>query len=181
MVLRPALLVLAAALALGACGGEPPTTPTPRPLPDAPPPPKAPVNANAGGQIQPGLQWNLISSGEGVALALSGPDGARQMSLGCTRNPAGLTLTIDGFTSILSEERLTFGLGDELFVFVAEPSADRPRGVRSSAPVSRDFLNALPAAPSVGAAYGAQQFGPHMPPPPDMARTFAADCQETPV
>ena len=183
-----AALTATAALALAACEPEPPTMPTPAPAPDAPATPVTPPTAPVSGDepdgaeaIQPGLTWDLLSSGEGVALVLAGPDGARLMNLACLREPASLVLTIDAFSAILSEERLTFGLDDELYVFVAQPTSDRRRGVRATAPVSDAFLTRLSRANTVQAVYGAQSFGPYMPPPPDMARAFAADCAETRV
>lgn len=171
-----------AALALVACGGEPPTTPTPAPPLDGPAPPTAPVTSPASSAgAQPGLQWDLVSSGEGVALVLNGPDGNRRMNLGCLRDPASLVLVIDEFEPILSEERLTVGLDDELFVFVAEPTSGRTSGVRAGAPIGESFLTQLSRTNTVQAVYGVQQFGPYIPPPPDMARAFAADCAETAV
>lgn len=182
MRLRSPLLAGVAALVLAACGGEPPTAPTPAPAPDTPAPPTAPVTGPAGpAGTQPGLQWDLMSSGEGVALVLNGPDGERRMNLACLRQPSSLVLVIDEFTPILSEERLTFGLDDELFVFVAQPTAQRTSGVQAGAPIGESFLTKLSRTNTVQAVYGNQQFGPYIPPPPDMARAFAADCAETEV
>ncbi|MDP1873739.1 hypothetical protein [Phenylobacterium sp.] len=163
-------LALVTALALGACSPAetppPPQTPVETPVTTAP---EAP--------IQPGLAWAASATGEGAALTLSDAAGAAILRLGCIRNPATMTLEVDGFTPIASEDRLTVGLDDQLFVFVADLSASRERGVIAQAPVSTDFLDRLPGATAVAGVYGAQQFGPFMPPPADIAATFAAECR----
>lgn len=159
-------LALAAALALGACSPA-----------EAPPPPAAPVEPPPAAAVQPGLSWARSATGEGVALTLLDPAGAALLRLGCIRNPATMTLRVEGFTPIASEDRLTVGLDDELFVFVADLSATVGQGVVAEAPIDTDFLDRLQSASAISAVYGAQQLGPHMPPPGDMAGTFAAECR----
>jgi|TARA_R100000935_G_scaffold13250_2_gene26644 hypothetical protein len=163
-------LALVTALALGAC--SPAETP-PAPPPEAEQPAQPPEAA-----IAPGLSWAASASGEGAVLTLSNPDGAEVLRLGCIRNPAAMTLTVAGFTPISSEDRLTVGLDDQLFVFVADLEASSAEGgVVAQAPVSTDFLDRLQSANAISAVYGAQQLGPHMPPPADIAGTFAAECR----
>lgn len=166
LILAPALVT---ALALGAC------TPAETP-PAAPPEAQAPVPPEA--SIAPGLSWAASASGEGAVLTLSDAAGAQLLRLGCIRNPAAMTLTIASFTPISSEDRLTVGLDDELFVFVADLRASSAeRGVVAQADVSTDFVDRLQSATAISAVYGAQQLGPHMPPPADIAATFAAECR----
>jgi hypothetical protein len=161
---------LVTALALSAC--SPAETP-PAPVaevetPDAPPP----------AAIAPGLAWAASASGEGAVLTLSDAAGEAVLRLGCVRNPAAMTLTVAGFTPISSEDRLTVGLDDQLFVFVADLQASSAeRGVVAQADVSTDFIERLQTATAISAVYGAQQLGPHMPPPADIAGTFAAECR----
>lgn len=159
---------VAAVLALCACSpAEEPAPPPPAPAAEAPPPP-----ANT----QPGLSWGTASNGEGIALILSDASGAPILRLGCIRNPALMTLSVDGFTPIGSEERLTVGLDDTLFVFVADPAASGP-SVQAEADISTDFLDRLEGATAIRAIYGTQTLGPHRPPPAGVAAGFAAECR----
>lgn len=163
-------LVLATAVALSAC--SPAETP-PAPPPESEAPAQPPQAA-----IAPGLSWAASASGEGAVLTLSDPEGGDVLRLGCVRNPAAMTLTVAGFTPINSEDRLTVGLDDQLFVFVADlPASSAETGVVAQADVSTDFLERLQSANAISAVYGAQQLGPHIPPPADIAGTFAAECR----
>ena len=163
-------LILVTALALGACS---PAEPPPAAAPEAPAPAPAPE-----APIAPGPSWAASASGEGAVLTLSDAAGLEVLRLGCVRNPAAMTLTVGGFTPIDSEDRLTVGLDDQLFVFVADLQASSAEaGVVAQVEVSTDFLDRLQSAQAIGAVYGAQQLGPHMPPPADIAGTFAAECR----
>lgn len=158
---------VAAALALCACSpAEEPAAPPPAPVAEAPAP----------AAIQPGLSWGTASTGEGIALILSDAVGAPILRLGCIRNPAIMTLAVEGFTPIGSEERLTVGLDDDLFVFVASASGREP-GVRAQADISADFLDRLEDATAISAVYGSQTVGPHMVPPAGLSAGFAAECR----
>ena len=159
-----------AALALAACSEEPAP---PAPAPPAEPSPPAPAPA----PTQPGLSWETVSSGEGVALVMTGPDGGQRLHLGCTRHPPRLIMVVNDFHPVGSEERMTVGLDEQLFVFVAEPTAPGA-GVRATTAVSADFLERLPRTATIGAVYGAQEFGPFRPPPQEMAASFAAECRQ---
>ncbi len=161
-------LALAAALALCACSpAEEPAAPPPPPVAEAPAP---------AADTQPGLSWGTASNGEGIALLLSDAAGVPVLRLGCIRNPALMTLDIEGFTPIGSEERLTVGLDDTLFVFVADSTAAGP-GVKAQADISTDFLDRLESATAISAVYGTQELGPHRPPPAGVAAGFAAECR----
>jgi hypothetical protein len=158
---------IAAVLSLCACSpAEEPAAPPPAPVAEAPPP----------ASTQPGLSWGTASTGEGIALLLSDATGAPILRLGCIRNPAVMTLAVEGFTPIGSEERLTVGLDDTLFVFVADSTASGP-GVQGEADISTDFLDRLEDAKAIRAVYGTQELGPHMPPPSGIAAGFAAECR----
>lgn len=157
-------LAATAALALTACSEQPAP-------PAADPPAESETPAT-----EPGLSWENASRGDGPALIMRGPDGEQMLRLGCLHHRPRLTLQVDGFDPVGSEERLTFGLDEQLFVFVAEPTAPGP-GVSATAPVSADFLERLPRAATLGAVYGAQQFGPYRPPPNDLSMSFAAECR----
>lgn len=164
-VSRPAV---ATALALCAC------SPAEEP---APPPPAPAVEAPHSAATQPGLSWGTVSNGDGIALLLSDVGGAPILRLGCIRNAGVMTLSVDGFTPIGSEERLTVGLDDTLFVFVADTTVSGP-GVQAQADISMDFLDRLEDAKAIRAIYGTQELGPHMPPPAGIAAGFAAECRQ---
>ncbi|MDO8901400.1 MAG: hypothetical protein Q7V15_08610 [Phenylobacterium sp.] len=159
-------LALATTLALGACAPAEAPAPPPEAVVESPPAP-----------IAPGLTWAISATGEGNVLLLTDAAGAPVLRLGCLRNPAVMTLVVEGFTPISSEDRLTVGLDDELFVFVADLRTSRNTGVVAEAPVSADFLERLQTTSAVSAVYGAQQVGPYMPPPSDVAAGFAAECR----
>lgn len=166
-----ASIAATAALGLAACSDDPvpPAPAEPAAEPVAPAPPAAPT--------EPGLSWETVSSGEGVALIMTDPDGGQRLHLGCTRHPPRLVMVVNEFHPVGSEERLTVGLDEQLFVFVAEPTAPGA-GVRATSAVSGDFLERLPRTATIGAVYGAQQFGPFRPPPQEMAASFAAECRQ---
>lgn len=162
----------AAALMLAACSQEPAAPPPADPAEPAETPAAAPA---AGADA--GLSWDMVSSGEGVGLVMTDADGGQRLHLGCTRHPPRLVLVVNDFHPVGSEERLTVGLDEQLFVFVAEPTAPGA-GVRATSAVSADFLERLPRAAALGAVYGAQPFGPFRPPPQEMAASFAAECRQ---
>lgn len=122
--------------------------------------------------------WDLQSSGEGVALALL--DGERTIvRLFCPAGQNQLLVNVPGFEPIGSEERMSVGSGGEVTVLVADSRGDPQRGgVSASGPVPDD-LAALIAGP-FSANYGAQDSGPHPAVPSQSARAFAAACAEAP-
>jgi hypothetical protein len=128
--------------------------------------------------VQPGLRWEMAVSGAGASLKLLEPTGAAALALACVRAPAQMTVTVESFGRIASEERLSFGVDDEPFVFVADLGGERPSGVEASAPINTDLLDRLERANAVSASYGAQVLGPRMPPDPEQARRFATACRE---
>jgi hypothetical protein len=159
---------LAGLLILAACDGA-------TPLPATPTAPAA--SANAAPAISGGLTWSTQVGGAGMALILSGPNGEPLLRLACVRDPAAMTVTAERFTAIGSEERLTLGVGEEAFTFVADATAERPIGVEGTAPISEDLLAGLPTANAVSAVYGQQRTGPHTPPDADATRRFVDACR----
>src|SRR5687767_12512674 len=115
-----------AALLLAACGGEAgegaeraggerraagPAAP-PEPAASAP---------------DPGAAWDLVSSGEGVALVFPAA-GETALRLFCTAGGTRIVVNVPGFRPIGSEERLTFGSGGAAHALVADTRGDRQRG-----------------------------------------------------
>lgn len=126
-----------------------------------------------------GPAWDVAVTEAGVSLRL----GAEKdiMHLSCTRNPAVMTAVVDGFKTVGSEERLTVGVGEDLFVFVADTAANRPPGVYAQAPISIPLLARLQKPGTLSAVYGAQDTGPLAQPPAKLVRQFAAACRRIAV
>lgn len=138
---------------------------------DAAPPAAA---VPAGGGAAPG--WDLLSSGEGIALVLAGPD-RPAIRFFCPAGAKNLLLNVPGFRPIGSEERLSFGSGGEAAALVADSRGDRQRGGVTGSGEVPEALAALIGGP-VSASYGAQRSGPHQPPPRALSSAFVAACRE---
>ena len=126
---------------------------------------------------QASVQWSSQVSGGGMSLTLSGAEGAALLRIACVRNPPVMTIVGEIFMPIGSEERLSFSVDDEPFIFVANLSANRRSGVEAQAPISADLLTRFEKAREVGAVYGAQQIGPFPPPDSDSIERFVAACR----
>ncbi len=128
--------------------------------------------------INIGLRWDAQTSGAGNSLTLFGAEGEPLLRLACVRDPAMMTVEVETFMPVGSEERLSIGVDDEPFVFVADPTAERPSGVRAEAPIFDDMLERMAAAREVSAVYGAQTLGPHIPPDRETTGRFVAACRQ---
>jgi hypothetical protein len=127
--------------------------------------------------IQSGLRWNSLVSGSGMALDLSDAAGASLLRVACVRDPALMTIVVETFQAIVSEESLSFGLDGEVFVFVANPPGQRPYGVEAEAPIRGELLDHLETAREVSAIYGAQGLGPYLPPDEETTERFVTTCR----
>lgn len=121
--------------------------------------------------------WDLVSSGEGVALVFPA-SGVTSIRLFCPARQDRIQVNVPSFHPIASEERLTFGSGGAAEALVADTRGDKQRGGVSAAGVVPRNLTALIGGP-VSASYGAQRIGPHPVPPKTLARDFIAACGET--
>ncbi|CAN5813084.1 hypothetical protein BH23GEM8_BH23GEM8_16140 [soil metagenome] len=128
------------------------------------------------GTIDQGLRWSAQLSGPEPVLTLFDADDAPLLRIAC-EDPARMVLEVETFHPVGSEERLSFGVDGEPFVFVADPTADRRSGVQAEAPIMDELLGRFESAREVSAVYGAQSFGPYMPPDPESARQFVAGCR----
>ena len=144
----------------------------------APPADATPAAAGDGSDIQLGLRWDFAVSGAGAALKLFDAGNAPVLSIACVRGPAQMAVTVEQFTRVGSEERLTLGVDDEPFVLVADARADRAKGVEGLAPIHHDLLARLERANAVSANYGSQSIGPYMPPTPEQARSLTSACRQ---
>lgn len=137
---------------------------------------KAPAaEADAGGK-SPAGGWDLQSSGDGVALVMTGAE-RPAIRLFCTAGGKRLVVNVPGFRPIGSEERLSFGGGGESVALVADSRGDRQRGGVSGTGEVPDGLAALVRGP-ISASYGAQKSGPHPAIPKPLAGAFVAACTE---
>jgi uncharacterized membrane protein len=168
----PAAL-LAATLLLAACGGdeaaeapavEPASTVSPSPAPAEPTP-----DQTAGG-------WDLQSSGEGVALVFPA-SGDTAIRLFCPADANRILVNVPAFRPVGSEERMTFGSGDEAHTLVADTRGDRERGGVSGTGAVPGNLAALLGGP-VSVNHGSQNSGPHPAPPAGLVRSFVAACTD---
>jgi hypothetical protein len=129
------------------------------------------------GAIDGGLRWSAQLSGPEPVLTLFDADDAPLLRIAC-EEPARMVLEVETFHPVGSEERLSFGVDGEPFVFVADPTADRRSGVQAEAPIMDELLDRFESAREVSAVYGAQRFGPYMPPDAESARRFVAGCRQ---
>jgi len=166
-MVRLAITAVAALLA-SACGGSADTIEA-----DAPAGPEAATQAEA---ADPASEWDLLSSGEGVAL-LFGSGGHDAIRLFCPAGERQLLVNVPSFRPIGSEERLSFGGGGEVVALVADTRGDRQRGGVSGTGAVPSELGQILSGP-VSASYGAQASGPHPAPPTQLARAFAGACAE---
>ena len=169
--MREASPIAAALLLLAACGRTAPDST------DGAANVAAPPATNARRQDPSGGGWDLSSSGEGTALALLTASGGTTVRLFCPSRGNRLLVNVPGFRPVGSEERLSFGSGGEVVALVADSRGDAQRGgVTGSGEVPAN-LAALIAGP-LAVNYGAQNSGPHLAPPAEMARSFVAACDE---
>ncbi len=165
-------------LLLSACGSEAPPPdkdtveiPTPSGPPvaqqiEAAPPPTEGAKA--------GPRWESVSSGEGSALRLTGSDGKVAMSVACLGAPRRMVVTVPSFKAIASEDRLSFGLGEEPVTLVADPTRQKGPGVTAEgSPPPRTVFD---KAATVSALYGTQQVGPVPAPPGKLREMLAKSC-----
>ncbi len=123
------------------------------------------------------MQWDMQSSGEGVALVVADTAGNTVMRLFCPAGTGKLLVNVPGFDPIASEERLSFGQGGEAEALVADASGDSARGgVTGEGPVPENVVALLSGR--VSARYGAQVSAPHPAPPANLVTAFASACSD---
>ncbi len=163
MSLRPAVRAFAASFAatlvLTGCGRADETSS------EAPPPY---VEASR-------LTWTLVDGDEGAALVLLGEGDRQVLHLACLPDPARMQVIASDISVIGSEERLTLGVADEAFGFVADTMRGGP-GVLAEATIDPQFLEHLSRTADISAIYGAQQVGPWPAPPEGQRLTFVQRC-----
>jgi hypothetical protein len=140
----------------------------------APPPDQAPAVAE---ETAVAARWELQTSEDEASLSVIGADASVLFRIACVRPPARMQITVPGFAVIESEERLTLGVDDEAFTFVAEVVGRPPRGVRAESPMQAELLDRFARTRDVAAVYGAETAGPYLSPPPHQSEAFVAACR----
>ena len=148
-MLRPTLhtflaIFTVASVLIGCKPAEPAPAPEPAPTPLPNPTPVPSPDAN----------WQAVVGGSGYALVRK-EGGQDQVRLACATQPARLIAWVANFNPVGSEERLSIGFDDQVFITVADPSKPGP-GVNAEGPIPTAELAALPTATQVGFSYGAQ-------------------------
>lgn len=130
-----------------------------------------------GGASQPEAAWNASVTNVGAGLALSA-NGIELLRMACVRESREMTVEVPSFRSIASEERLSFGLDDEPYGFVAQVTPPPPGGVFATRPIEEAFLTDLQAAKQISAIYGSQPIGPFRAPDADQLEVFVGGCRQ---
>lgn len=120
--------------------------------------------------------WELLANGDGMSLRVVGAMATTPIQLSCPSKSSTLVVNVPGFEPIPSEERMSFGTGDEVVALVADANGDKLRGgVTAEGPVPARLAAML--AGSVTASYGAQTIGPFAPASDTERRGFLAACR----
>lgn len=161
------LAASAVILALCACVAD-------RPADDRPPPDPE----EGAGSVEPS-PWSLSITGGGASLGLP-PDatGAIPFRIACVRDPGVLTIESETTAPIGSEERFSFGIDGEPYVFVADITGTQTLGVYAERPVDDEILGRLEGARELGAVYGATYFGPYPAPAESDLSAFVSACRQ---
>jgi uncharacterized membrane protein len=118
--------------------------------------------------------WELTSDGPGARLVFTDGSGDPQIRLICSER-GELRINVPAFRPIGSEERMTFGQGETVETFVADPAGDEELGgVTAEGPVPANFEVLISGR--VAANYGAQNSGPHLAPPANLVSGFLGAC-----
>lgn len=145
--------------------------------------PVGPGSSPAGpGAAPTPASWSVRVTGAGIALvygdqAAAAGAGEPVLRVACVRDPATMQVEVSSFQAIGSEERLSFGVDDEPFVFVADPTADRPSGVLGEGPIEPALLDLLLTGQEIHAVYGAQSVGPLPVPDAETVGRFVDGCR----
>lgn len=131
----------------------------------------------SGKPVAPEPKWKLLSSGEGASLALETTGRTAIMRLFCPSGENILKVNVQSFRPISSEERLTVGSGKSVVTLVAGASGDPLLGAVSGTGEIPTNLAALING-QISVNYGAQNSGPYVSPPEDLAKDFVTACND---
>ena len=121
--------------------------------------------------------WDLLSSGEGVSLALVTATKQVIVRLFCPSRQNTLKVNVQNFQPISSEDRLTVGSGGSVVTLVAGAQGDPlVGGVSGTGEIPLDLAALVDGEISVN--YGAQNSGPHTAPSQTMAKAYVTACND---
>lgn len=170
--MRP--LIWTAIAALGACSPPPVAQESEQ---GSPPSPAATVEA---------VSNALPDRDESPSPRLGGDDartlrltdgGVLRLTISCVDGPGRLVVDAPSFTPIGSEDRFSFGIGNEPVTLVADPTRQKAGGgVTGEGPVPPNLAELFAAADQVSAHYGAQQIGSIAKPETARVDAFVAAC-----
>jgi uncharacterized membrane protein len=166
--------LIAATLLLTACGTREDASDAPPAATTEPPSLTSQATSSSTPRTDNGAGegWALQSSGETLVLS---EEGSVVIRLFCPSRENRLLVNVPRFRPVGSEERLSFGSGDEAVALVADTRGDAQLGGVSATGEVPSNLAALIRGP-LSASYGAQRSGPHPAPPQNLSRTFVAAC-----
>ncbi|MFN4287108.1 MAG: hypothetical protein ACK4E3_01255 [Brevundimonas sp.] len=119
--------------------------------------------------------WSADSMGPSVSYASD--DGTPLIRLTCLSGPARIQVVGERFEPIASEDRMSVGVGDEVYAFVADLESSRSSGVLANGDAPDDLLQRLEAGGEIGLSYGAQSEGPVPGLTGELAANFVAACR----
>ena len=124
--------------------------------------------------------WELLSSGEGVSLALGSAGKPAIIRLFCPSAENTLKVNVPSLRPIGSDERLTIGTGKYAVTLVADTRGDLDLGGVSGIGAIPDNFASWFGGP-VMINYGAQNSGPHIAPPQNLVKDFVTACNDRPA
>ncbi|WP_029085892.1 hypothetical protein [Brevundimonas aveniformis] len=123
------------------------------------------------------LTWNDLASDEGTALVLLGEGNRQIFHMACLRADREMQIIASDFTVIGSEERMTMGIANEAFGFVADTQWTGS-GVMARTAIDPSLLDHLARTSDLSVLYGIQQGGPWPAPSQDQRDGFILACAE---
>lgn len=120
-------------------------------------------------------RWDQLASDEGSALVLLGEGDRQIFHMACLRADREIQIIASDFTIIGSEERMTMGLDNDAYGFVADTEWTNG-GVMARTAIEPSVLDALSRTDEVSVIYGVQQGGPWPAPSVQQRAAFIEGC-----
>ncbi|MBN8553076.1 MAG: hypothetical protein J0L52_09320 [Caulobacterales bacterium] len=122
-------------------------------------------------------RWEGLASDEGTALALLGEGDRQIFHMACLRAERQLQIIASDFTVIGSEERMTMGVDDDAYGFVADTEWTGG-GVMARNAIEPQFLGMLARTTDLSVVYGVQRGGPWPAPSIEQRAAFIEGCAD---
>lgn len=136
--------------------------------------PQAPVDEDP---PEPPVRTGWSADSMGPSVSYASDDGTPLIRLTCLSGPARLQVVGERFEPIASEDRMSVGVGDEVYAFVADLESARASGVLANGDAPDDLLQRLESGGEIGLSYGAQSEGPVPGLSGELAANFVAACR----